>query len=240
VALVEPMNWDQTDIQSAALAVPVSGLLLGVPSRTVPFSLYLNGGKRVLDIVIVVLSLPVLLPLIGLLAMLVMRDGKGAFFGHRRIGRHGKVFRCWKIRSMVPDAEERLHRHLADNSAARAEWEANFKLEQDPRITRLGRFLRCSSLDELPQIWNILRGEMSIVGPRPVTRAELDRYGRHVSAYCAMRPGLTGLWQVSGRNHTSYARRIRLDAGYRRLCNPALDLSIILRTARAVAMRTGR
>lgn len=239
MALVEPTDWDPSNTPSAGLAAPASGLL-GTPPRTAPFHLYRNGGKRALDIVLVTLALPVLLPVIGFLALLVMGDGQSAFFGHMRIGRQGKAFRCWKLRSMVPDAEDRLRRHLAHDPAAQAEWQASFKLADDPRITRLGRFLRSSSLDELPQIWNILRGEMSVVGPRPVTGAELDLYGRHAPAYYAMRPGLTGLWQVSGRNDTSYARRIRLDAGYRRLSSLRLDLSIILRTVRAVVQRTGR
>ncbi|WP_410349007.1 sugar transferase [Yoonia sp.] len=203
-------------------------------------SVYRSFGKRILDIMLVVLSLPVALPLILILALLVMRDGKVPFFGHRRVGRNGREFTCWKIRTMVPDAALRLQEHLAKNPDARAEWDANFKLDNDPRITRLGDFLRRSSLDELPQLWNILKGEMSIVGPRPITVPELAFYDRHVDRYLAMRPGLTGLWQVSGRNDLNYDERVRLDAAYNRLCNPALDTVIVARTALAVMARTGR
>ena len=141
---------------------------------------------------------------------------------------------------MVADAEERLQVHLAENPAARAEWDANFKLDNDPRITRLGHFLRKSSLDELPQLWNILIGEMSIVGPRPVTGKELDLYGADVADYIVMRPGLTGLWQVSGRNDISYAGRVELDVIYVRTCSPSLDAAIVLRTALSVVVGTGK
>ncbi|SEN51338.1 Sugar transferase involved in LPS biosynthesis (colanic, teichoic acid) [Loktanella fryxellensis] len=201
---------------------------------------YRTFGKRHMDIVFVLLSLPVMVPVILILALLVVRDGKSPFFGHTRIGRNGRAFRCWKIRSMVADAEDRLKTHLAENADARAEWDANFKLDDDPRITRLGRFLRKSSLDELPQLWNILIGEMSIVGPRPVTAAELDLYGTAVDDYTAMRPGLTGLWQVSGRNDISYAARVQMDVTYVQTCNPALDAAIVMRTALAVTQRTGK
>lgn len=203
-------------------------------------TLYRSFGKRISDIALVVLSLPVLLPVILVLALMVMRDGKAPFFGHRRVGRDGREFTCWKIRTMVPDAALRLEEHLAENPDARAEWDANFKLDDDPRITRLGDFLRRSSLDELPQLWNILKGEMSIVGPRPVTVPELAFYDRYVDQYLAMRPGLTGLWQVSGRNDLNYDERVRLDAVYYRLCNPTLDTMIVARTALAVLARTGR
>lgn len=202
--------------------------------------IYRAGIKRTLDLCFVVMMLPVVLPVIVLLALLVMHDGKAPFFGHTRIGRDGRAFKCWKVRSMVPDAAERLRAHLDSDPAARAEWDANFKLDNDPRITRLGQFLRRSSLDELPQLLNILTGEMSVVGPRPVTAAELDRYGAHVSDYTEMRPGLTGLWQVSGRNDIGYEERVQMDVDYVRRCNLLLDVSIILRTALAVAGRTGK
>lgn len=201
---------------------------------------YRQGGKRLFDIVIVIAGLPVILPVILVLALLVMRDGGAPFFGHRRVGRDGRTFLCWKLRSMVPDAEARLRDHLAQDPAARAEWDANFKLEKDPRITRLGHFLRRSSLDELPQIWNILKGEMSVVGPRPVTAAEIELYGVHVAEYQSLHPGLTGLWQVSGRNDLSYAERVKLDVSYARSSSLFLDTMIVLRTVRAVIQRTGR
>jgi exopolysaccharide production protein ExoY len=209
-------------------------------SKSVFLTLYRKIGKRALDLFFVVVSLPVTLPLILILAVLVLRDKKGPFFGHRRIGRNGHEFYCWKIRSMVPNAEERLRFYLESHPEARAEWKANFKLENDPRITRLGKFLRQSSLDELPQLWNILTGDMSVVGPRPVTATELDRYGSHVSEYHMMRPGLTGLWQVSGRNNISYEERVLMDVHYIYNCNLALDASIIMRTVMVVVGRAGK
>ena len=169
-----------------------------------------------------------------------MRDGGRPFFGHRRIGRDGRTFKCWKVRSMVPDAEARLREYLAENEEARAEWATSFKLTHDPRITRLGNFLRKSSLDELPQLWNILKGEMSIVGPRPVTKDELKFYGERVSYYIRMSPGLTGPWQVSGRNDLAYHERVALDVDYARNCNVATDIKVIFATAMAVLKRTGR
>jgi lipopolysaccharide/colanic/teichoic acid biosynthesis glycosyltransferase len=141
---------------------------------------------------------------------------------------------------MVPDAAEQLRRHLERDPEAAAEWAATRKLSQDPRITRLGDMLRRTSLDELPQLWNVLRGEMSFVGPRPVPEDELQMYGAARSAYCAMRPGITGLWQISGRNDISYAERVKLDTEYLRRMSPGLDLSIILRTALVVFRPTGR
>jgi exopolysaccharide production protein ExoY len=210
-----------------------------VPSG-VFLTLYRRIGKRALDMFFVVVSLPVTLPLILILAVLVLRDKKVPFFGHRRIGRNGHEFYCWKIRSMVPNAEERLRFYLESHPEARAEWNANFKLENDPRITQLGKLLRQSSLDELPQLWNILTGDMSVVGPRPVTATELDRYGSHVSEYHMMRPGLTGLWQVSGRNNISYEERVLMDVNYVYSCNLALDASIIMRTVMVVVRRTGK
>lgn len=203
-------------------------------------SFYGRVGKRLFDLVLTGIFLPAFLLLIVPISALVMLDGGKPFFGHKRIGRNGKQFKCWKLRSMVPDAEARLQRYLAENPAARAEWEASFKLEKDPRITRIGNFLRRSSLDELPQIWNILIGEMSWVGPRPVIATELEMYGTAATDYRAMRPGLTGLWQVSGRNDISYAERVQLDVTYRQTCNLAQDIKIIAKTVLAVLGRTGR
>jgi exopolysaccharide production protein ExoY len=205
-----------------------------------PDRLYARFGKRLCDLVLTCIFLPAFLLLIVPISALVMLDGGKPFFGHKRVGRDGKPFKCWKLRSMVPDAEARLARYLAENPAARAEWEANFKLEKDPRITRVGRFLRRSSLDELPQIWNIIRGEMSWVGPRPVITDELEMYGNAAADYRAMRPGLTGLWQVSGRNDISYDDRVQLDVRYRRECSLVMDIKIVAKTVLAVLGRTGR
>ncbi|MFO7854938.1 MAG: sugar transferase [Paracoccaceae bacterium] len=205
-------------------------------------SLYESLGKRTVDLVLGLALLPIVGPLVGLLALLVwMKDGGAPFFGHWRAGRDGCAFRCWKIRTMVPDAETRLRIHLADDPSAAAEWREFRKLADDPRITPIGDFLRRTSLDELPQLWNVMRGEMSFVGPRPVTEEELQQYyGSTRAAYNAMRPGITGLWQVSGRNALSYDQRVALDLSYLRRLSFVLDLWIMLRTAGVVMRPTGR
>jgi exopolysaccharide production protein ExoY len=209
-------------------------------SKGVTLGLYRKVGKRMLDILLVLISLPIILPLILLLAGLTLRYNKAPIFGHQRVGKNGREFYCWKISSMVPDAEQRLRLHLENDPKACAEWEANFKLESDPRITRLGKLMRSSSLDELPQLWNILTGEMSFVGPRPVTAIELDRYESSAVEYKMVRPGLTGLWQVSGRNSISYAERILMDVDYVGRCSLALDASIVMRTIMVVTRLTGK
>lgn len=208
-------------------------------TKKVDTSLYASFGKRQLDLLIVIATLPFTLTVILICALVVVLDGKTPFFPHNRIGREGRVFQCWKLRSMVADAESRLENFLASNPAARAEWEMSHKLVNDPRITRFGAFLRKSSIDELPQIWNVLKGEMSIVGPRPVTETEMSRYGAWKSAYLALRPGITGLWQVSGRNQTSYDRRVAMDVDYRSTYSLWRDVAIILRTFRVVLIRNG-
>ncbi|MEB3417447.1 sugar transferase [Salipiger manganoxidans] len=202
--------------------------------------MYTRFGKRALDLTLAIAMLPLLLPVITVLWLLTRRDGGPGFFGHRRVGRNGKSFRCWKIRTMVVDAEAKLQQHLADNPEAAAEWARDHKLTNDPRITRIGNFLRRTSLDELPQIWNVLKGEMSFVGPRPVTRVEMKKYGFYRTAYLSMRPGITGLWQVSGRNDVSYDERVRMDVQYLSDASLANDLKLILGTGMAVLGSTGR
>ncbi|MGG7646252.1 sugar transferase [Rhodovulum sp. YNF3179] len=196
-------------------------------------------GKRVFDICVAAVLLGIAAPAIALLWALVRADGGGGFFGHARVGRDGRVFRCWKLRSMVPDAESRLATILATDPAAAAEWARRQKLSNDPRVTGLGRVLRRTRLDELPQLWNVLRGEMSLVGPRPVTRAELGRYGSAAPLYLALRPGLTGPWQVSGEDGGDYAARVRRDAAYARQCSLGGDLWLLIRTCAVVLARTG-
>lgn len=206
-----------------------------------------RGGKpadlalaRCVDLLIAILALVFLAPLLVVLAMLVMaQDGGPAVFGHRRVGRHGKTFRCLKFRSMVTDADTRLTRHLEINPAARAEWAVDHKLRNDPRVTPLGRFLRQSSLDELPQLLNVLRGEMSLVGPRPIVEGEIHRYGRYFAHYCRVRPGITGLWQVMGRNDVSYRRRVALDVTYVRRSSAYTYFAVLARTVPAVLNRQG-
>ena len=197
-------------------------------------------AKRALDIIGAGVGLLLLAPFFLIVALMVRADGGPAFFAHQRVGRGGKLFGCLKFRSMVIDSQARLETLLANDPAARAEWEATRKLKNDPRITRIGRFLRSTSLDELPQLINVLRGEMSLVGPRPVQEAEIDRYyGASAAHYMAVRPGITGLWQVSGRSETSYESRVALDVSY--VSRPSLlaDFSSLLRTPIAVLSRRG-
>jgi lipopolysaccharide/colanic/teichoic acid biosynthesis glycosyltransferase len=197
-------------------------------------------AKRSLDILgagaLLLLTLPVFL----VLALLVRMDGGKVFYAHPRIGRGGRTFGCLKFRSMVMDSDKRLAELLARDETARAEWEATRKLKNDPRVTWVGRFLRASSLDELPQLVNVLKGEMSLVGPRPVQASELAAYyGAAAEHYMTVRPGITGPWQVSGRNDTSYAQRVALDVAY--ATHPSLlnDIKILLRTPMAVLARRG-
>ncbi len=181
-----------------------------------------------------------LLPLLVVVALAIyVQDGGPVVFAHKRIGRNGRPFYCLKFRSMAKDAETRLADHLASDPAARAEWAKDHKLKNDPRITPLGHFLRKSSLDELPQLFNVLRGEMSLVGPRPIVEAEIPKYGRRFTHYCAVKPGITGLWQVSGRNDVSYRSRVAMDCLYARSKTPALDAWILVATVPAVLARRG-
>ncbi len=203
-------------------------------------SAYRRIGKRLFDIVFALAALPIVGTVILLLWWLVQRDGAPGFFGHTRVGKDGQKFRCWKLRTMVPDAEDVLQEYLDCNPDAAKEWERDHKLQKDPRITRIGAFLRQTSLDELPQFWNVLCGEMSVVGPRPIVPVELRKYGKHSDAYLAMKPGVTGLWQVSGRNSVSYAERVALDMDYGNRMTLRLDLSIVLKTAITMACRTGQ
>ena len=173
-----------------------------------------------------------MLVLIGALVVLTSRGE--ILFGQQRIGRGGKMFTCYKFRSMVLDAEQRLHDLLAADGDAQREWLRDHKLRRDPRVTPVGGFLRKSSLDELPQLFNVLRGDMSLVGPRPIVVGEISRYGRYLDSYASVKPGLTGLWQISGRNNTSYRRRVAMDVAYARSKSIALDMRILIATVPAV------
>jgi lipopolysaccharide/colanic/teichoic acid biosynthesis glycosyltransferase len=195
---------------------------------------------RALDIALAAAILLFIAPLLVVVALLVkFQDGGPIFFAHKRIGRGGREFKCLKFRSMLVDSEARLQHMLATDEVARQEWHATQKLRKDPRITPLGAFLRRSSLDELPQFINVLRGEMSVVGPRPIVQAEVKRYGRRFRHYTAVRPGITGLWQVGGRSDVSYRRRVAFDVMYARQRSPTLYLAIVLRTVPAVLAREG-
>ena len=198
------------------------------------------GGKRLLDLVGALALLGVTAPLILALWLAIRRNGGPGFYAATRIGRGGRPFHCWKLRTMHVDAQEVLAAHLATDARARAEWDATRKLREDPRITPLGAVLRRYSLDELPQFWNVLRGDMSLVGPRPVPSVELADYGpAGRRAYEGVRPGITGLWQVSGRNAVSYERRIELDRLYCARISLLGDLGILIRTIRVVIGANG-
>ncbi|WRH64337.1 MAG: sugar transferase [Fuscovulum sp.] len=201
---------------------------------------YARYGKRMFDILLVFIAAPAWLPLTVLLAVGAMLDGGRPLFFQSRIGRNGKVFRIVKLRSMVVGADKKLVDYLASNPEAKAEWDEKQKLLNDPRITTYGKFIRRTSLDELPQLWNVLRGEMSIVGPRPVTAVELKRYGSRVEFYQSMRPGITGMWQVYGRNDVSYDERIALDVEYTRRASLFVDIKMVLLTVPVVLRLTGR
>lgn len=195
--------------------------------------------KRVFDVVVGGFLLLMLLPIFAIIAALVAKDGSSAFFGHARIGQNGKKFNCYKFRSMVPDADKVLKELLERDPVARAEWEKDFKLKDDVRITSIGALLRKTSLDELPQLWNVLCGDMSLVGPRPVIEKEIARYGEDAAYYLLAKPGMTGLWQVSGRNDTDYARRVFLDAWYVKNWSLWYDILIMMKTVGVVIRRDG-
>lgn len=207
------------------------------PSRHLPL-----GGrlKRVFDLASSGFALLLLAPLMLGVALAVRATSKGpALYGHTRIGHGGRRFKCWKFRSMVVDGDAVLARYLRDNPSAQAEWDETQKLQNDPRVTPIGRVLRKLSVDELPQLLNIFFGEMSVVGPRPVTENELYRYKASAAHYLSTRPGLTGLWQVSGRSDVSYHRRVLLDRYYVAKWSFLVDVSIILRTLPAVIFARG-
>ncbi len=200
----------------------------------------LDGAYTALNQLVAAIIILLLSPLLGYIAFRIWRvDGAPITFGHDRIGRRGVIFRCLKFRSMVRQSEQVLHKLLREDPAARAEWERDHKLRDDPRVTSIGRLLRKTSLDELPQLFNILRGEMHFVGPRPVTLEELRRYGTRKRHYLSVKPGLTGLWQVSGRNNTTYAQRVQLDTDYVEQRNPLIDLWIVTRTVKVLITREG-
>lgn len=195
---------------------------------------------RAFDLAVSALALLLFLPLLLLVALAVRLTSYGpVLFVQQRIGRDGKQFPCLKFRSMVVDARERLETLLSSSEEARQEWARDQKLRSDPRITPIGRILRKTSLDELPQLLNVLFGHMSVVGPRPIVEGEVARYGHRFGAYCSVRPGLTGLWQVSGRNEVSYDTRVRLDAFYALRKSLVYDFAICLRTVPAVLASRG-
>lgn len=201
-------------------------------ARTGPESAYGRRFKRLLDLALVGITAPITVPLIALLALLVWIDGGQPFFRQERVGRGGRVFRILKLRSMVRDAETCLQSYLDQNPDAALEWSVNQKLVKDPRITALGRLLRSSSLDELPQLWNVVTGDMSLVGPRPMMPSQVDLYpGR---SYYLLRPGITGPWQVSERHQSGFAKRAAYDDSYARTLCMRGDVALLRRTVSVV------
>lgn len=206
-------------------------------SNTEPTSLYRDYFKRFMDITLVIMAAPAVLLVVGICGLLIARSGGSPFYQQTRIGRFGKTFKMWKLRTMVANADAALEEYLRANPAARIEWDRNQKLRHDPRITKVGQILRKTSLDELPQLWNVLIGDMSLVGPRPMMVDQQSMYPG--SAYYALRPGITGFWQVSVRHESSFAERATYDAEYLRKVNFVQDMSVMLKTVSVVTKGTG-
>ena len=196
--------------------------------------------KYIFDIVLTVTGTILISPFLIAIAVWVYKDSPGpVIFKHMRVGKNGKMFPCYKFRSMCVDAKEKLEELLKNNPQAREEWEKDFKLKNDPRITKSGAFLRRTSLDELPQIFNVLKGEMSLVGPRPITQDEVKKYGNHINDYLMVKPGIGGIWQCSGRSETTYEERVQMDSWYVRNWSVWLDINILWKTLKAAYARRG-
>ena len=197
-------------------------------------------AKRVIDLALTMSGGLCLLPFLLVIALLVAVDNRGrGIFAHRRIGRGGREFKCYKFQTMVPNAQEALEKYLSANPEAKKEWEENFKLVNDPRVTKLGSFLRRTSLDEMPQLWNVIKGEMSLVGPRPIVAKEIERYGDNFKEYAMCKPGITGIWQVSGRSDTTYEERVAMDTWYACHRTNMLDLKYLFKTVKIVLLGKG-
>ena len=224
-----------------APSVPTYHPRAGFPAVVGPEGLFrYRVVKRGLDLLLVLLCMPILLLVIAAIALAIRVTSPGPiFFSHRRIRGHGRFFSMWKFRTMCVDSAEVLENYLAANPAARAEWRKDHKLKFDPRVTPVGEFLRRTSLDELPQIWNVLTGTMSLVGPRPIVAAEVEKYGDFFADYCLVKPGVTGLWQVSGRSQISYPERVQLDRHYAHHWSLAADVRILCRTLSSVVNQDG-
>lgn len=224
-ALETVADFSQASLADAAEAVPRRLLI---------------EPKRWFDFHVALVALLVLAPLLATVALaLLVSQGRPVFIRHRRVGRGGLAFPCLKFRTMVRDADEVLQRVLADDPAMRAEWQRSRKLRRDPRITTFGRVLRETSVDEIPQLFNVLRGHMSLVGPRPIVADEISFYGAKITHYYKVRPGLTGAWQVGGRSDVSFSRRVELDSSYALSRNFRSDLHILLKTVPVVLGRKG-
>lgn len=229
-----------TPMSSAELSILFSEKILMLNLRNNLSRPYNRAIKRAFDLTLsIVGGLMISIPLL-LIALAVAIQNRGrVIFAHRRVGAAGKKFSCYKFQTMVPDAEAKLKKYLAENPDARREWEESFKLTNDPRVTWLGGLLRRTSLDELPQLWNVIRGDMSLVGPRPIVQAEVPRYGKNIREYYMVLPGITGMWQVSGRSDTTYPERVAMDTWYVRNWSVWIDIMYLFKTFKAVIYRRG-
>lgn len=228
------------DISTISTNVRDFGGILGFSSThnlTKPISLF---WKRVIDIFLLLISSPITVPLVLIVSLAVKISSPGPiFYGHKRTGKNGNEFKCWKFRSMVIDADKQLEKILAENPEMRAEWEKDRKFTNDPRVTKIGKFLRKTSIDEIPQFFNVLTGEMSFIGPRPVTEPELAKYGSKAEFILSVQPGLSGMWQISGRSDTGYEERVTLDSYYIQNWSVWLDIWIIIKTIYVVLRGKG-
>ena len=217
------------------VAADTGALVQGTNGRS--SGVYRLAGKRLVDLSLILIAAPIVVPVIALFALLVAIDGHSPFFKQVRVGKDGRRFTMWKLRTMVPDAEEQLAKYLEANPDARSEWENKQKLTHDPRCTRLGRAFRKTSLDELPQLLNVVMGDMSLIGPRPMMPEQQSLYpGR---AYYKLRPGMTGLWQVSKRNESEFTARASFDDAYNANLTLWMDIKILIKTAFVVVRGTG-
>ncbi len=236
VSLLSPFRMVIAERLPLAHAAVIGSYLLRAPAPPIPKHIAIC--KRAMDIVASAILLLLLSPVFLIAAIAVAFSGRPIFFAQTRIGHAGNSFKCYKFRSMVPDAEEALKRLLEQDRALRAEWMCGQKLKRDPRVTRVGALLRRTSIDELPQLWNVFKGDMSLVGPRPILPSQIVHYGRSAKWYLAMRPGITGLWQVTARGDGDFERRVRLDCAYAKNYRFVDDFIILLKTVLVVV--TGR
>jgi len=235
-------NFRPRRFGSRALAFPEGAISAGMlrfersPRHTFPYRV----GKRLIDLGLILLAAPFLLPIVAIISIAVLISSPGpVFFSHRRINRHGSFFSMWKFRTMAVNGAHILEEYFEAHPEAREEWHATRKLKHDPRATRVGNFLRRTSLDELPQLWNVFVGDMSLVGPRPIVAGEVAKYGSHFADYCLVKPGVTGLWQVSGRSDTTYQERIELDRRYAQTWTLTGDIAILFKTVITVIRQHG-
>ena len=229
-----------TPMSSAEVSILFNEKILMLNLRNNLSRPYNRAIKRIFDLTLTICGGLMISPVLLVIAILVGIDNRGRIiFAHKRVGAAGKKFPCYKFQTMIPNAEEKLKEYLAENPAAKREWEETFKLTDDPRVTKLGKFLRRTSLDELPQLWNVIRGEMSLVGPRPIVQAEVERYGKNIREYYMVPPGITGMWQVSGRSDTTYPERVAMDTWYVRNWSVWIDIMYLFKTVKAVLQSKG-